>query len=140
MTQTFASPQDAEDAFYDAIDDKDLDAMMAVWDNADHIACLLPMQPLTQGRVPMRAAWEAVLGGDFNLEIQVHHLQWIELGDVAVHYVQETATVSGQDRPQPPVYATNVYRKTGDSWHLVLHQNSPAPPPPGMMPGMQMPS
>jgi len=139
MSQTFATPQDAEDAFYDAIDERDLDAMMAVWENSDDIACLLPMQPLTQGRDHMRGVWQPILGGDFNLDIEVRHLHWVEFGELAIHYVEEIAKVSGQSQPQPPVYATNIYRKSDNGWFLILHQNSPAPPPPGMMPGMRMP-
>ena len=40
---SFATPQDAEDAFYDALEGGDAEAMAAVWDPAADIACLLPM-------------------------------------------------------------------------------------------------
>jgi ketosteroid isomerase-like protein len=140
MATEYSTPQEAEDAFYDAIDDRSLDAMMGVWEHSDDIACLLPMQPLAQGRNQLLQTWKGLLEGDFSLEIQVHHIRWLELGDVAVHYCQEVARIAGQTQPQPPVHATNVYRKGGDGWHLILHQNSPAPPPPGMAPpGMQVP-
>lgn len=132
MSPPFDTPQDAEDAFYDAIDEKNLQAMMAVWEDSDDIACLLPMQPLALGREQMNRAWEPLLEGDFNLEIAVTHMHWLELGDIAVHYIQETATIAGQTQPQPPVYATNVYRRGPEGWAMILHQNSPAPPPPGM--------
>ncbi len=139
MATEYSTPQEAEDAFYDAIDDRDLDSMMKVWEDSDDIACLLPMQPLAQGRNQLLQTWKALLEGEFSLEIQVHHLRWLELGDFALHYCQEVARIAGQTQHQPPVYATNLYRKS-DGWHLILHQNSPAPPPPGMAPpGMQMP-
>jgi ketosteroid isomerase-like protein len=140
MPETFATPQDAEDAFYDAIDERDLNAMLAVWEASDDVACLLPMQPLVRGSSELRKAWEPMLKGDFAIEIEVLHLQWLELSELAIHYLQEKVKVAGQPQAQPPVYATNIYRKGPDGWRMLLHQNSPAPPPPGMMPpGLQMP-
>ncbi len=132
MSQTFQTPQDCEDAFYDAIEEKNLNAMMSVWEASDDIACLLPMQPLAQGREQMRQAWTPLLEGDLNLDIAVTHVRWVELGEIAIHYIQEVASMAGQTQAQPPVYATNIYRKGAEGWAMVLHQNSPAPPPPGM--------
>lgn len=131
----FATPQDTEDAFYDAIDENDLSAMLAVWENSDDVVCLLPMQPLVKGRTRLQEAWGPLLQGDFDLDIEVHHIHWIESDEFAVHYLQEKANIAGQQQKQPPVYAANMYRKGTDGWRMILHQNSPAPPP-GMMPGM----
>jgi ketosteroid isomerase-like protein len=143
MPTAFPTPQDAEDAFYDAIEEQNLAAMMAVWEDSDEVACLLPMQPLVQGRNALRNVWQPLMGPEFSVDIEVLHLRWIEFGELAIHYLQEKVTVSGQPQQQPPVYATNLYRKGTDGWRMVLHQNSPAPPPPGMMPPggprMQMP-
>ena len=50
MTQTYDTPQEAEDAFYDALDEGDLNRMLSVWAEADDICCLLPMHPMIQGR------------------------------------------------------------------------------------------
>ncbi len=132
MSRPFETPQDAEDAFYDAIEEKNLQAMLAVWDDSEETTCLLPMQPLAQGSEQLHHAWEPLLEGDFSLDIAVTHVRWLELGDIAIHYIQETAKIAGQTQITPPVYATNIYRKQHDGWSMILHQNSPAPPPPGM--------
>lgn len=136
MPQEFDTPQDAEDAFYDAIDENSLPAMLAVWEDSDDVVCLLPMQPLVRGRAKLRDAWGALLQGDLDLDIEVHHVHWIESGDLAVHYLQEKAKLAGQPQQQPLIYATNMYRRGADGWRMILHQNSPAAPPPSMMPGM----
>ena len=70
------------------------------------------------------------------IDIVVQHIHWIKAGDLVIHYVQEQANVAGQSQQQPPVYATNIYRKGTDGWHMVLHQNSPTPPPVSGMPPM----
>jgi hypothetical protein len=49
MPERYASPQDAEDAFYDAIDERNAARLRGVWDDSADIACLLPMQPLLVG-------------------------------------------------------------------------------------------
>ncbi len=136
MLQEFATPQDAEDAYYDAIEDGDLSAMLAVWETSDDVVCLLPMQPLVQGHGKIREAWGPLLQSDVKVDIEVLHFHWIEAGDLAIHYLREKVNIPDQPQQQPPIYATNIYRKDGSGWHMILHQNSPAAPPPGMMPGM----
>lgn len=132
MPEAFATPQDAEDAFYDAIDDRDAERLRAVWEDSPDIACLLPMRPLTHG-ADVHALWTPLLTGDLRLDIQVRHIRWLEAGDLALHYVEELVKAPGQP-PQPPLYATNVYRRGPDGWRMILHQNSPSPPPPGAVP------
>jgi len=128
MSERFPTPQDAEDAFYDAIDEQNLDAMMAVWEDSDDVACLLPMTPFVRGR-GVRAAWDPLLNGAHPVEIQVTHLYWVEGAQLALHYVEERVSSAGQPPQSPPMYATNVYRLGPDGWRMILHQNAPYPPP-----------
>ena len=72
--------------------------------------------------------------------MMVGEVRDIETAEIAIHLVEERVKVRGQAEQQPPVYATNVYRKRESGWHLIIHQNSPTPPPPGMLPPqMRMP-
>ena len=136
MTQEFATAQDAEDAFYDAIEEGNAERLRAVWEDSDDIACLLPMQPMLHGS-KVHEAFQPLTNGEVKLDIQVRHIRWLEAGDLAIHFVEERVSVPGHP-PQPGVYALNVYRKGAAGWRLLIHQNSPTPPPPGSMlpPGM----
>jgi len=134
MAETYATAQDAEDAFYDALEERSAQRMASVWDDTPDIACLLPMQPLLLGEEVGRL-WAALFAAGDPIDLQVRHLRWVELGDVAIHYVQEWITPPPGRRAPPPVYATNVFRRGPSGWNLVLHQNSPTPPPPGAMSG-----
>ena len=131
MPELFATPQDAEDAFYDAIDEADAAKMRSVWDDSEGIACLLPMQALTLGP-DVHKIWDPVTRGEVRVDIQVRHLRWLELGEVAIHFVEEVVKIP-EGGSQPPMYATNVFRRKDSGWRMILHQNSPAPPPPGSM-------
>lgn len=136
MTKNFPTPQDAEDAYYDAIEEQDLEAMMQVWENSDEILCLLPMQPAQRGQASIRRTWEPLLGGEIQLDIEIKHLTWIETENLAIHLIEELVQVPGQGDKQA-VYASNIYRKGTNGWHILMHQNSPTPPPPGLqMPEM----
>jgi ketosteroid isomerase-like protein len=126
------TPQAAEDAFYDALEAGNLDQVMAAWDAGDDIACLLPMQEIARGRKAVQETFRRLFQGMGGLDIQVNHLHWALWADTALHVVEERLT-GPDDRPGPAVYAVNVYRRRGDVWHLVLHQNAPAPPPAGVL-------
>lgn len=136
MPQELATPQDAEDAFYDAIDERDAEGLRSVWEDSADIACLLPMQPMLHG-ADVHEAFRPLTDGEVQLDIQVRHLRWLEAGVIAIHFVEERVSVPGSP-PQPAVYAVNIFRKGGSGWRLLIHQNSPTPPPPGSMfpPGM----
>ncbi|MCU7851048.1 MAG: nuclear transport factor 2 family protein [Candidatus Thiodiazotropha sp. (ex Monitilora ramsayi)] len=136
MSTTHSTPQDAEDAYYDAIDERNIEAMMSVWEESEEVLCLLPMMPAQRGKAAIRTIWEPFLQGDMALEIEIKHLSWIESGELAIHLVEENVKVPGQSEPQP-VYATNIFRQGPAGWYLIMHQNSPTPPPPGLqMPEM----
>jgi ketosteroid isomerase-like protein len=132
MADTFATAQDAEDAFYDALEERNAERMAAVWGESPDVACLLPMQPLLQGD-EVRGLWSALFAQEGAIDLQVRHICWVNYGELAIHYVQEHLTPTPGRRAPPPLYATNVFRRGSAGWNLVLHQNSPTPPPPGSM-------
>ncbi|MES9832775.1 MAG: nuclear transport factor 2 family protein [Candidatus Thiodiazotropha sp. LLP2] len=128
MAPPFSTPQDAEDAYYDAIDEHNLSAMMEVWDESEEIICLLPMMPIQRGRAAIEEVWASLLSSDMSLEMQIKHLSWIESERVAIHLIEEWVN-AGPEAGLHPVYATNIFRKGDQGWHLIMHQNSPTPPP-----------
>lgn len=130
MSKRFDTPQDAEDAFYDAFEAKDLETMARVWAKSDEITCIHPMSPVLQGREAVLQSWRQIFSSPAKLTFLVHHKQWIETEDLALHVVEQTITEEGQDRqPVPPMAATNVYRHSPQGWRMVLHHVSPPPPP-----------
>ncbi len=139
MSTIYKTAADAEDAYYDAIDESDLEKMMSVWENSPQVACLLPMQPMHHGVEAIRRMWKPMLDPQLKVDITVNHLQWIEEGNIAIHILEEMVTLVANGERQPPIYATNVYRKAADGWHLLMHLNAPSPPPPGSTPPMMPP-
>ncbi|MGB5831141.1 MAG: nuclear transport factor 2 family protein [Thiohalocapsa sp.] len=134
MSQPFETPQQAEDAYYDALDERSEALMMRVWDDSPDIALLLPMQPFICGG-QVRNVIRDLLRSKVPLDIEVRHLHWVEIGDVAIHYVEERNNADGAPADAPPLFATNAFRRRGDGWVMILHQNAPPPPPETMPPG-----
>ncbi len=126
----FDTPQDAEDAYYDALEAGDSAAMAQVWDDSDEIACLLPMTPLVLGREVLQL-WRSIFEQAGAFDIQVRHLAWIETGDTAIHLIEERTQGQNPSQPAPAIYGTNLFRRGPDGWRLLMHQNSPTPMPPG---------
>ncbi|MBK1716594.1 YybH family protein [Thiocystis violacea] len=128
----YETPQDAEDAYYDALESGDAEAMTQVWEASEEIFCLLPMAPLAIGR-QVQQLWRAIFEQGGRFDLQVRHLSWIEHGDLAIHLIEERTQGQPGATP-PPIYATNIFRRGPDGWRLLVHQNSPTLPPPPAVP------
>ena len=122
----FATPQAAEDAFYDALEAGDLSAMMAVWADSAASCCLLPMLPLAVGAPQIERLWQTLFAHGHGFALQIAHRLWIEQDDYAVHLVEEQPLADPQP---PPLYALHVFQRTDTGWRVLVHQNSPTPPP-----------
>lgn len=130
MSMHYETPQDAEDAFYDALEAASLEALMAVWSDTDDIGCLLPMYPLIRGRQDVTALFTHLFARGQGVPLTVTHLDWVLTDTVAIHHVEEQVIPPQAGRPPPqPFYATNIYRLQDDGWRLITHLNAPTPPP-----------
>ena len=130
MTAKFRTPQDVEDAYYDALEEGNLAAVMSAWEDSNDTTCLLPLQSISRGRQQIERVFEPLLEGGRKVVLSVTHIQWTEAADMAVHLLKETAEPP-PGQPALSVYAINIYRRTGAGWRLLMHQNSPTAPPPG---------
>jgi uncharacterized protein (TIGR02246 family) len=123
----FATPQDAEAAFYDAFMKHDLDAMMNVWADDDDVYCIHPQGPRVTGVAQVRDSWRQIFGSGQSLRFQVKQPHFLQAMMVAVHTVYEEITVAGDPRARGCMVATNVYMRTERGWRMMAHHASPAP-------------
>jgi uncharacterized protein (TIGR02246 family) len=127
---TFPTPQDAEAAFYEALEAGDLEAMMEVWAEDEEIVCVHPGGPRLAGYDQVRSSWAQILGSGQRLKVHVSSQVVLPGMMLAVHSVHENILVQGESRPRSPIAATNVYLRTGNGWRMILHHGSPAPQAP----------
>ena len=126
--QHASSPDDTEQAFYDALARADLEALMALWADDEEIVCIHPGAARLIGHAAIRASWQAVFeqGAVAIFPIQLHVMQNLM---TATHSVLEQLRTSpGQAAPQDlHIVATNVYVKTPHGWRIAVHHASVAP-------------
>jgi ketosteroid isomerase-like protein len=120
-----ASPDDTEQAFYDALQQADLERLMACWADEEDIVCVHPGGPRLVGPAAVRAAFEAVFANG-SVKARPEKVRRFEAGACSVHSVVERIELLSDDGVQHAwVIATNVYAKTAQGWRLVAHHASP---------------
>jgi len=126
-SRIFPTAQDAEAAFYEALERADLELMMAVWAEDEEILCVHPGGARLTGQDQVRNSWRQILAG--GARARVHLTQQVAISGpmVAVHSVHENFSVPGDKRPLQAVVATNVYLRTAAGWRMIVHHGSPAP-------------
>jgi ketosteroid isomerase-like protein len=126
----FPTPQDAETAFYEALEAGDLEALMEVWAEDEDIVCVHPGGPRIAGYEQVRESWARILGGGQRLKVRLSDPVYVQGMMVSVHSVHENIGAAADPaRPQRPVVATNVYVRQAGGWRMVAHHASPGPQP-----------
>ena len=119
---------DVEAAFYDALQNADLDKLMACWADEDDIVCVHPGGPRVVGATAIRATFESMFTNG-TIRAWPERVRKIESLASAVHHLVERVEVLTPEGPrQAWVIATNVYHKTVQGWRLVAHHASPGTP------------
>jgi uncharacterized protein (TIGR02246 family) len=135
-TRIFATAQDAENAFYEALERCDLDGMMAVWAEDEEIVCVHPAGARLTGQDQVRESWAKLFAAGPRARLRIEQQVAISGMMLAVHSVFETFSIQGQKaEAQPlPIVATNVYLRTAAGWRMIVHHASPAPAQPQAAP------
>jgi uncharacterized protein (TIGR02246 family) len=134
----FDTAESVEEAFYDAMQRGDLEAMMGLWSTEDEIFCVHPGGGRLSGHDAIRASWEAIFAGG-GLSVEIREITMQDSGVISVHSLVERIMVGAPPDGQLVECAvTNVYVKTAAGWRIMLHHGSPvaeieAAPPAGAM-------
>ncbi len=118
-----------EEAFYDAMQRGDLDAMMALWADDEDVLCVHPGSDRFVGLAAVRESW-ASLFRHGPVEIRCTDVQSHTGAVLAVHNVIEKSLsadpsgVAGGGVQLVECIATNVYVKQADGWRMVLHHSA----------------
>lgn len=119
------TPDEVEQAFYEALQNGHVDQLMACWAEEDEIVCVHPGGPRLIGAGSIRSAFETLFaqGG---IKAQPEQVRKIDALASAVHHLVERVQVHTPDGPRSAwVNVTNVYHKTPQGWRMVVHHASP---------------
>ena len=116
---------DIELSFYEAMQQGDIDKLMACWADEDDIVCVHPGGPRLVGAGAIRAVFEMMFASG-SIRVQPLGVRKIESLTSVVHHVRERVELLAEDGPREAfVIATNVYHKTAQGWRMVVHHASP---------------
>jgi ketosteroid isomerase-like protein len=123
----FASPEECERAFYDALESGDAEAMADLWLQDDDVCCVHPGAARSVGYSAVRSSWAAVLSaGAF--PVRTIGRRGFESPTLAVSNLIEQITVTqGSSRQIVNVIASNAYVKTPAGWKMIMHVGMAAP-------------
>jgi len=122
------SADEIEAQFYEALQQADIDKLMACWADEDEIICVHPGGPRLVGSATIRAAFEAMFANG-NIQAFPERIHKIESLASAVHHLIERVEVMTPQGPQQAwVIVTNVFHKTPQGWRMVAHHTSPGTP------------
>ena len=112
---------EANDAFYRAFDQRDLEALAAVWAAHAPVACIHPGWAPLQGRESVIASWKSIMEGQ-PPRIACFGARAYVFGDSGF-------VICSERLEGGTLAATNVFAREGGAWKLVHHQAGPQPEP-----------
>jgi len=131
-----ATPEAVEQAFYEALEAGDVDALMGVWSEDDEIICIHPGGQRLVGHRAIGASWREILSnGPITVrptEPEILHGSLVSVHSVLsrVMALVRTEAASGVGGTTPPqamavnILVTHVFFKGGQGWRMVLHHAS----------------
>jgi len=121
----FASPEDVETAFYEALERGDVEAMTALWSEDEETVCIHPTGVQLLGLGLIRDSWRSIFTGTKLRASSVRVAQWQGML-LAIHHLVETVFVGDDQTPHGPLFVTHVYSRGAHGWRLINRHASAA--------------
>lgn len=120
--------REANEQFYRALEALDLGAMERVWLHSPDVRCIHPGSEALVGWATVRTAWQQIFANTRWMRVQPTDVRMQVIGEVGIVACAENITATQDDDVGVAVaQATNVFRRTAEGWHMILHHASPAP-------------
>jgi|SRR6187200_2813025 ketosteroid isomerase-like protein len=116
------------EAFYDALTQRDLIAMERLWFPADWVECVHPGMAPVRGWDAVRESWSMLFSAAGSLLVAAIDVQIRLIGDVAwVSCNERIATRSDGRMASSLAHATNVFVRHDRAWRMAVHHASAVP-------------
>ncbi len=115
------SVTDANQAFYRALEDRDIGAIARIWFNDDSVRCTQPNGVLLRGWEEVRRGFEQLFSSDRPHRIELSQVYAEESDALAYVSLVEKVAMPQSSRPRREHSATNLYRNVRGQWLLTNH-------------------
>ncbi|WAL60440.1 nuclear transport factor 2 family protein [Thermocoleostomius sinensis] len=127
----------ANQAFYRAFEQKNLEALSAIWLKGDNSVCIHPGRPPLKGWERISTSWDEIFKNTDSIQLTTETIAAGVSGNIAYVVLLEKLSQVIQGRSvDVQSIATNVFARTPEAWRLVHRHGSPILP---MMPPNQQP-
>jgi ketosteroid isomerase-like protein len=129
----------ANQDFYRAFEQQDLDAMATIWSKGTDCLCIHPGRPALRGWEQIRMAWEQIFQNTEMFRISTSIITAQVSGNLGyIVLVEQISQVIQGREVTIQSMGTNIFENMAGNWYLVHHHGSPIMPPaprPGQQPG-----
>jgi len=123
----FNTPEEAEIAFYEAIEQGDIKALGQVWSLDENIVCIHPGANRIEGRAQVLESFSDIFAESPSIGFSISDALQTESDGLAIHLVREEIEFDGQ--LVSIMVSTNIYHKEDGGWRMLLHHSSHEPEP-----------
>ena len=113
----------ANDAFYVAFLNRDINSMDDLWARGPTVSCVHPGWNHLSGRDVVIESWEGILANQQNPVFSIQ-------GATASIYNDTAVVICYEVFEQATMIATNVFVHEDGDWRIMHHQSGASPPPP----------
>jgi ketosteroid isomerase-like protein len=122
MPHSFISPDEVQNAFYEAVRRADLGTLMGLWSDDDDVVCTHPAGVQFAGLAAIRRGWQGVFAkGGLALSPR-SILRWNSM-TIAGNHVAESLVKEGREAAR--FYSTHIFSRGPFGWRMVCRQTLP---------------
>ncbi|HIE65563.1 MAG: nuclear transport factor 2 family protein [Nitrospira sp.] len=126
MENTIEAVRLANDAFYQAFENLDIQEMEGLWSKKDYIKCVHPGWEARLGWKEVRDSWVVIFNHTYGIKFEVDVL------DITIHgewgwalCVERISTQNEGKWVKGKVIGTNLFERQDGQWLLIHHHGSP---------------
>jgi ketosteroid isomerase-like protein len=125
VTISYQTPEEAEAAFYEAIERADMAMLDNVWSKDENIVCVHPGAMRIEGREAVMDSFVKLFSDAPMLSFSIVDTLYTGNDSLAVHLVREEIALDGQ--VVSIMVSTNIFQMEDGGWRMLLHHASPEP-------------
>lgn len=126
MRITFATAEEVEDAFYEAIRRGDLEALMSIWADDEETVCIHPTGQRLTGSAAIRDSWRAIFANNPRFTVKIERKVCWKSVLLCVHNIVESLQLGNDLMPHGPMLSTNVFQCGVNGWRMLSRHTSAA--------------
>ncbi|HEX8707906.1 MAG TPA: nuclear transport factor 2 family protein [Pyrinomonadaceae bacterium] len=120
--------RELNERFYAAMNSSQIDEMDEVWADDEAAVCVHPGREAIIGYERIRESWMMIFSAGSSMSIASGNERVTIAGDVAwVACIETISLITEEGLAAAAAQATNVFRRLGGRWRMVLHHASPIP-------------